>query len=99
MEEKSIPSLLGIEVFGRDGRLISTKTELIKEGHSLKDRIGIFISMIDSMEGILGVKFTEMLIKLKDYCGIFLIKDKLFIAHCKDEDSFEYVERMIETIE
>ncbi len=99
MEEKGISSLLGIEVFGRDGKLISTKTELIKGGHSLKDRIGIFISLIDSMEGVLGVKFTEMFIKLKDYCGIFLIKDKLFVAHCKDEDSFEYVERMIGTIE
>lgn len=99
MEEKRIPSLLGIEIFGRDGRLISTKTELIKSDHSLKDRIELFISLINSMEELLGVHFTEMFIKLKDYCGIFLIKDKLFVAHCKDEDAFEYVERMIGTME
>ncbi len=99
MAEQKIPSLLGIEVFGRDGRLISTNTELIKGGHSLKDKIGIFISLIDSMEEILGVKFSEMFIKLHDFCGIFLIKDKLFVAHCKDEDAFEYVERMIGTLE
>ncbi len=99
MVEKGVPSLLGIEIFGRDRRLISTNTELVKGGHSLKDRIGIFILLIDSMEEILGVKFSEMFIKLHNYCGIFLIKDKLFVAHCKDEDAFEYVERMIGILE
>lgn len=99
MEEERIPSLLGIEIFGRDGKLISTKAELIKSEHSLKDKIELFISLINSMNEILGVNFSEIFIKLKDYCGIFLIKDKLFVAHCKDEDAFEYVERMIETIE
>lgn len=99
MEERKIPSLLGIEIFGRDGKLISTSTELIKSGHSLKDKTEPFIFLINSLEELLGVHFTEMFIKLKDYCGIFLIKDKLFVAHCKDEDAFEYVERMIETME
>lgn len=99
MEEKGLPSLLGIEIFGRDGKLISTKTELIKSGHSLKDKIGIFITLINSLEETFNAKFSEMFIKLRDYCGIFLIKDKIFVAHCKDEDAFEYVERMIATIE
>lgn len=99
MEEKGLPSLLGIEIFGRDGRIISAKNELIKSGHSLRERIGIFISLINSLEEAMNVKFSEMFIKLKDYCGIFIIKDKIFVAHCKDEDAFEYVERMIATIE
>ncbi|MGQ9618164.1 MAG: hypothetical protein ACUVUG_04285 [Candidatus Aminicenantia bacterium] len=98
MEEKKITSLLGIEIFQRDGKLISTRTELLKEGHSLKDEINIFISFIDSMKEIFKVEFSELFIKLKDYCGIFLMQDKLFVAHCKDEDVFEYVERMIETL-
>ncbi len=95
MEEKKIPALIGIEIFGRDGKVISSKAELIKAGISLKDDIETFVVFINEMEKSTGINFTELHIKIKDFCGIFIMQDKLFVAHCKDEDAFEQVEKLI----